>query len=511
MKNKTSILGKDYKPSNQYFTKTLTRVKKEIFVPYQTNEPFVECIKKALFGGNITLDQNEIHESYDYWLHEKHIEEYAKRRRVTIDTYVLSSRNITGGRKVDLYKTYNPNERQIIALLQIVGSPKAWAWIIPNKRGHLPFISRKCCEICSIWMQSNKYRDHVKECMKCHCGRRHKQGDDHETTCKRPPFNLGAPSRKEKTDILISPRASKARKANFSSCHFADFEAFPEDGQYVIYAVANKSPHSLFFKAGKNCLSSFVLQLLNLRGTLWFFNGGRFDAYFLFVECVKSNITIVPKSLLKNGSTILSFSIKTDVGQLDVKDLYRFLPGSLSANCKAFDLDKELYKSDFDHSLIKNWDDVYKHMEKIEKYNKQDVIALEAVYTRFAETVFETHKIHVCKYSTASHMYLNAWLLTAEAQAISSKLIKTKREDEPIMRKFYRGGRIHIGQAEWKSKHLAAVAKEAKRGDINKIYWDLKEEQQKEFEVGITRGTCHAISRELYDTIDDYTVYLGVL
>jgi hypothetical protein len=205
----------------------------------------------------------------------------------------------------------------------------------------------------------------------------------------------------------------------------------------------------------------------------------------------------------------MTFSINTERGQLDIKDLYRFLPGSLLANCKAFQINKKLYKGHFDHSLIRSWEDVEKNISKIAKYNNLDVLALRAVYEAYAKDVFEEHKLHVCKFMTASHLFLAAWTLTLMK---ANLIIKTPKEDEEMMRAFYRGGRIFLSQSQWKSVMydmvksqaipvVRLVAKWNENGDLDDLrdidgtdhgrkvnpmegrYWDLPEEKREEAEI----------------------------
>lgn len=354
-------------------------------------------------------------------------------------------------------------------------------------------------------MQSNTFTKHIETCMKCACGQRHKEGDDHETTCTKKPYG----EKESDNQCIRIYKASNAKKENLNGCHFADFETWPEAGEYVVYSASLLSGNSSQPKSliGEDSIQRFVLNLLNLRGTLWFFNGGKFDCYFLLKECIKNNIKLLPNSILKNGNTIMTFSIKTERGQLDVKDLYRFLPGSLLANCKAFQIDKKLYKGDFDHNLIQSWEDVAKHKSKIAKYNNQDVLALRAVYEAYAKDVFEEHKLHVCKFMTASHLFLAAWTLTLLKQGL---LLKTPIEDEEIMRAFYRGGRIFLSQAQWKSVMYNLVKEQATpvtrlvakwnenddpenptdiigtdfgKPSTGEKYWDLSEEDREKAEI----------------------------
>jgi hypothetical protein len=128
------------------------------------------------------------------------------------------------------------------------------------------------------------------------------------------------------------------------------------------------------------------------------------------------------------------------------------------------------------------------------------VVALQALYKTYADFVFESEKLHVDKYCTASQMFLNAWLSDPKVTAIAHKLIKTARQDEPTLRKCYRGGRIHIGQAQWRSELMAQVAEEAQR-----LY-------EEEVDMGCDKEAMptHKITKELYEKILDYLVYLGM-
>ncbi len=492
MKGK-SILGKEYKPTNKYFPKYLTRAKNEIFIPSETKNPFMECIHKALYGDyHLMIEEEEMEADFDKYsplfdTGKANIIQVAEKYKVRIDIWAIRSQH--GGKGIVFIGGQTPTNQQYhIALLS--DGMNGWGWMIPEKSGKLKFISRKQCETCSVWMQSNVFQKHIQDCMKCDCGQRHKQGDDHETVCTKRDWKEKEPS----SNTIRVYKASKARKENLSSCHFADFETFPEAGSYVVYSaslLSSGKPRNLI---GNDCMQRFVLNLLNLRGTLWFFNGGKFDCYFLLTECIRMNVNIVPKSILKSGRTIMTFSIKTEKGQLDIKDLYRFLPGSLLANCKAFQIDKKLYKTGFDHGAVKCWEDVETHKAKIIKYNDQDVLALRAVYEAYAKDVFEEHKLHVCKFMTASHLFLAAWTLTLIK---ANLIIKTPKEDEALMRAFYRGGRIFLSQAQWRSVMFQMVesqaipvtrlvAKYKDGGDyvtIGKDYWNMSEQEREKAEI----------------------------
>jgi hypothetical protein len=95
-----SILGKNYILNSKYFPKTLIRPKNEIFVPFQTQTPFMECIHMALYGK--TIDVVEDRES-DFGS-EKTIARIAAEYKIKINVYCITS--IIGGREISFKKSY---------------------------------------------------------------------------------------------------------------------------------------------------------------------------------------------------------------------------------------------------------------------------------------------------------------------------------------------------------------------------------------------------------------------
>lgn len=359
------------------------------------------------------------------------------------------------------------------------------------------------CNTCTYWLPSTGFTKHTNECVKCHCGKIYKRNDDHEQLCRKPAGFLHA--KKQIKGVVKTYQASKASSIFISHQHFADFEAFVPHNKYVVYAAGITSGRNnatnIFY--GMDTMIQFLAHLNFLKGTLWFFNGGKFDDFFLFESCIRFGYTIKVDSLMKKGNQILSFVIVTLVGELHVKDLYRFLPGTLAANCKAFGVDPKLWKKEFDHNKMKTWEDVKTHQVECTNYLKFDVIALREVYINFATIVFELHKIHVCDFVTGSHMNLAAWIILMIASV--ALFIKTKKCDEANIRKAYRGGRIILTRKQWKSKHFDTVLKSVVHS--TEIYEKGKFDYDKE-EFEYKKRTIWSTDRVTYDHVDDSMVYI---
>ena len=72
-----------------------------------------------------------------------------------------------------------------------------------------------------------------------------------------------------------------------------------------------------------------------------------------------------------------------------MKDLCKFLKGSLNANCKAFGIPQDQSKTTFDHDKIKIWADVEQHRGEIKEYLDLDVIALRGIYIKFSQIIIQ--------------------------------------------------------------------------------------------------------------------------
>ena len=105
---------------------------------------------------------------------------------------------------------------------------------------------------------------------------------------------------------------------------------------------------------GVNCIDKFLNEIVKLENkTISAYNGSGFDFYFLIDKLTNMGINVT-NIILTNGK-VMSFQF----GENKVFDLYLFIMTSLDKACKSFNIKNA--KSSFDHTKIKNWDDVRKY------------------------------------------------------------------------------------------------------------------------------------------------------
>ncbi len=81
----------------------------------------------------------------------------------------------------------------------------------------------------------------------------------------------------------------------------------------------------------------------------------------IFDYMVRNSITMDHDHTMVQGTCIYTLGIITKKGFVVIKDLTKFLIGSLAYNCKAFGVDVEDAKTSFEHDKCKTWEDVEKH------------------------------------------------------------------------------------------------------------------------------------------------------
>lgn len=355
-----------------------------------------------------------------------------------------------------------------------------YALLLLNRHHQVELEKNKECSVCFEWISGNILK-HQQKCNRCDCGKRFTDLVKHSKKCK------GVKTWKKCKNLATTyAKLEDGTPFNMDGCYFADLETFPDKitRKFTPYSIACIGPapsDKPFFECGRHCIRDFFDYCNQLDGTLWFHNGGKFDAVFLLDYIFKNGLTIIPNSLMMTGSTITTFTLKTEKGELVLKDLYRFCKGSLLRLCKAYGVSPEESKSAFEHDSITNWEDVAKNVEIIKKYNIQDVIAMRAVYREYSKAIFEDHKILAKNYMTASHLAYGAW---SAAMPAKHYLNRTPVELEEKTRSFYRGGRIVIGRPFWQSTDYAKV--------MDNMNYD---------------GDAYIVDSEVRDSIEDYAVY----
>lgn len=347
-----------------------------------------------------------------------------------------------------------------------------WAWIRPNLEGtHLPLLDFTFCHTCQKYFKfsyknskSCNIEEHLKICRLCVCGCPYLVGSTHEAVCSDLSTFRG--KKIKKTSKVRKSKVSEAKGPISHGIHFADFETFSNidinNGAYTVYAAglltnrpaltmiedSSENNHVIIFY-GKDALDQFMWYCLSkLKGVLWFYNGSRFDNVFVHRWLVEHEITI--ENAILGHSSILSLEFKTDVGTLTLKDLNRFLIGSLDANCKSFKISVDEAKGQFDHGKMTTWAAVEAFKDEVCEYLAKDCLALGAVYRAFAKIIFDNFKIHVPKYLTSANLAMGAWT----SNCFKGNIYGTPKKYEAAVRSSYRGGRIYIGQATYFSESL---------------------------------------------------------
>ncbi len=335
------------------------------------------------------------------------------------------------------YKYFVPFDKEVGTegeLIYLLTQRNCWALVRKEKQIRQRFF----CNTCARWLSFLRYSDfnnnHLKLCMRCTCERAYKKGDSHPVTCRKNSYRKYYKKKKDEQEGEIKLAEKIPLKENeeidcLSHHHFADFETFPRklDNKFIVYAsgllVAGDDSDNVKMDVGPDSLFKFIERIDKLSGILWFFNGSRFDLFFIMEYLIRNRYKVNEKETIITNNAVLVLSIQTSVGTLIIKDLNRFLPGSLKWNCKGFGLGKDDSKLDFDHNKIKSWEDVEREKEEMLKYLSRDVSVLRELWKRFSEPIAKQFKIQPWKEVGISGVAHAAWTTTIE----SGLVFKAKR------------------------------------------------------------------------------------
>lgn len=497
--------------------------------------PYIQCINFAVSGSpdipsyipkRAGLSMREFLSKYSYHILDpikQH--ELAVLYNITVDFY--EDRAIERGRELKYvttlgFPTADSKNIGILSILRNDGQKSNYfALLLPDRQNCLPLVQNYVyCNTCGYYIYFKKkegWVKHIRECTKCNtCGKTCKRGDGHISNCNAQHWKKS--KRKNKECIRIYEKEpDDVTKLDLSEQYFADFETLTPDGEqtYKVYAGGyidgketsqgewiNNNPKIHW---GYHSMHDFMKEIIfKCAGTMWFFNGSRFDNFFIFKWLLKNKIRIDTRSLLINGNNLLSIKFKTRRGWLQLKDLSKFLNGSLDDCCKSFGLPEDKSKTEFDHNKMKTWEDVEKHRNECWGYLKMDVISLRELFKIFSKTMFDLYKINVAKYMTITQIAYAAWTSNLPTR-VKDNLFKTPvGKSERVMREMYKGGRVLCGRKEWKSMFFEQVLKDRKK------WYDPKLLEKDPDAYLLAQHEGYSISQELYDKITDYLVYADV-
>lgn len=508
--------------------------------------PYIQCLNYAISGSpdipphipkKAGLSMREFLSKYTYHiLNPIKQHELAVLYNITVDFY--EDRAIERGRELKYVSTLgiptaDSKNIGVLSILRNDGQKSNYfALLLPDRQNCLPLVQNYIyCNTCGYYIYFKKKQGwikHIRECTKCNtCGKTCKRGDGHISSCNAQHWKKS--KRKNKTNCIriYEKESDDVKKLDFSEQYFADFETLTPDGEqkYNVYAGAYINGKEIAYKTpedpdtiqykwlsdhpqihyGYSSLDCFMKEIIaKCAGTMWFFNGTRFDNFFIFKWLLKKKIRIDKRSLLINGNNLLSIKFKTRRGWLHLKDLSKFLNGSLDDCCKSFGLPQDKSKTDFDHNKMKTWDDVKEHKSESCRYLRMDVISLRELYKTFSQTLFNLYKINVAKYMTITQIAYAAWTSNLPNN-LRDNLFKTPvGKSEKIMREMYKGGRVLCGRKKWKSCYFEEVLKNRKK------WWDPKLVEKDPDAHLLAQHEGYSVDQELYDKIQDYLVYADV-
>tara|TARA_R110002051_G_scaffold3679_2_gene19829 strand:+ start:286 stop:3519 length:3234 start_codon:yes stop_codon:yes gene_type:complete len=207
---------------------------------------------------------------------------------------------------------------------------------------------------------------------------------------------------------------------------FFDIETFIDeenDGiEHIPYAIGfiDMADGKYQLYEGKDCMVNFVKYLLTKQNKyICAYNGSGFDFRFLISELVKQGE--IPRNPVIANNYILSAKFGNFKTPNVLWDVCRFTLSSLKNAGKSFKLQVE--KGDFNHNLIKCWNDVEKYKlprapagrqqpdgtEGWKPYLKKDVLVLKDLFVAFNNKIFETFQIYPVEYVSLSSMTYALW------------------------------------------------------------------------------------------------------
>lgn len=500
---------KDYEAENWYFPQCLTKSKTLCWAPKiclgtKGVHPFIQCCYFLIKGDEIEKFPEKLEEYSvflkidDLW--DIGIEDFDRFARLfDVRVEVFQPKTIAGGRELRASMVINPDAKNVIHLLNYTFSEPRHAWMamLPDKKGHCRMSDYKYCSSCGRWIVK-KFIEHSANCVKCLCGTSYTRGSNHNLKCKIAQKGVAQKRPRRQCNIF----KKELNDFSISNCYFADLEAKPDKfGNFEIYAAScsdsSATSHDGNLWIGKESLDEMINKIIDdYSGVLYFFYGSGFDTFFVLKRLMRRHIEM--EDIIIHNNCILSMKFKTKNGEITIRDLARFLPGSLDFNCKSFGLPIDQSKSSFDHLKIKSWEDVETHKEEVTKYLWLDVVSLREVYRRFSQQVYDSYGLLVYKFVTGSHLAYGAFTTYFEKKKIKGNfLLKTPKTDIPIMRETYRGGRVICGRPIWKSTFWNEICEKA----IDATIWNKKKGC---FEI----DEGFMINDELYENIDDYMCYI---
>lgn len=313
------------------------------------------------------------------------------------------------------------------------------------------------CNNCYDWFNMNNARgkEHLLTCEKCDsCGMR--KTATHK--CRRP-----RPAKRPRLHKKL--KKGKDKLKGVDRVLIADFETWCDtndlEDEMKVYAVGyckakyienelegknSNAKEGIKITTGPNALSHFVDILVKFNGIVVFYNGSRFDLWFILRELMKRKIPVT--KFVKPDNKIISLKFN----KCEFWDLCLFTSGSLKQLGKDFNIPLKYRKIDFDHNIT-GWEDVEQRKGDIIKYLGKDVACLAVCHLYFIKEMYRIFEgFNIINSMTLS---MSAWDIWKQRKIDleNLSLIKLPTRDEyQFLRKALYGGRCGCTRKAFYSK-----------------------------------------------------------
>lgn len=479
------------------------------------NDCFFYCLAQAALTQSLTVaTARELYGiRHANHLNRVDLESIAEQRGEVYNIYQIVK---TSYHEKSLIDQQDPALARISAQISHVDTIKASGNTLQHQVYHFLFHHEHCywikdvvlvtqkvkCSTCSMWINRKSFLSHIENCFRCEVCREpiHPKKTNTPHRCAGAPTYVRPAIRKQQRLALSQevvsqdwvPMPMKKLGVKITSpakIYVADFETFVNDQQeHEVYAAAllcledKENPKDIEHFYGREALHDFLEAVLEIEGTLYFYNGSGFDNFLMLKGMIdyrtreneKEAFHIDSRGFVKNGSRIMSFQAHS---KLTVHDLYLFTHTRLSKACKEWKVPLEMSKTEFDFSKIYDYTSAERHKTELQEYLTQDVLALAHLLHIYQTTMWKAFSVDMNKSISPAQFAITVW--SCNNPYLPEIYIPHRGKEENDDRAAYYGGRVMCQRKEYESSDFQPnqhyytfnnVENYLILGDVNSLY-----------------------------------------
>jgi hypothetical protein len=266
--------------------------------------------------------------------------------------------------------------------------------------------------------------------------------------------------------IVIPTSVEKETEPTTNDLIFFDLETFKPEGTDRItpYASAWWCEGKYYQSYGEKSWTDFYEFLKTQKNKkVCAYNGAGFDFHFLMSELLSEGVEI--KNVILSGGRLMTFGFGDN---MRCWDICLFTLSSLKDACKSFGVSQANAKTEFEHSKIQSWSDVYKYRSEVEPYIEKDVLSLKEVYQNYSTMLYSIFKCHMTDFVTLSSMSYALW-----TGSVNAMLELPDTDKYNFIRKSLYGGRTYPQQREYTSEHYNDIVNSSSVEERKQIYKNM--------------------------------------